>query len=191
MAHAGLAGFLQNLSGSEMIVILIVALVVLGPERLPELARSAGRGLHKLRTMTEGLQTEVRDVLDDPSMKPLRDLGEFAARPRQKLGEYALEAQEEELAKRRAEAHANHAAAVDEEEPADSVADPGSEPGPSLPDGFGEPESGEMESSETESGELRPEPLSVGESSAHDEIAAPESGERADPGVDDRGHAHT
>ena len=83
-----------------MVVIAIVALVVLGPERLPEMARSAGKMLHKLRTMTEGLQSEVRDVMADPSMQPLKELGELAARPRQKLTEYALEAEAEERAKR-------------------------------------------------------------------------------------------
>lgn len=103
MAGSGLTGFLQNLTGTEMIVIAIVALVVLGPERLPEMARGAGRMLHKVRTMTEGLQSEVSDVMADPSMQPLKELGELAARPRQKLTEYALEAEAEERAKREAE----------------------------------------------------------------------------------------
>jgi sec-independent protein translocase protein TatB len=99
MAGSGLTGFLQNFGGGELIVILLVALVVLGPERLPEMARSAGRGLHKLRTMTEGLTSDMKEVIDDPAMQPLRELGELAARPRQKLAEYALEAEAEERAK--------------------------------------------------------------------------------------------
>jgi sec-independent protein translocase protein TatB len=124
MAGAGLTGFLQNLSGGEMIVILIVALVVLGPERLPEMARGAGRMVHKLKTMTEGLQTEVRDVMEDPSMQPLRELGELAARPRQKLTEYALEAEAEERARKEAAAHAEHRAAVAEADAAEAEAEP-------------------------------------------------------------------
>lgn len=90
---------IQNFGGGEIIVIIIVALVVLGPDRLPEMARSAGRMLHKVRTMSEGLQGQVKDVMEDPAMQPLRELGEFAARPRQKLSEYALEAEAEERAK--------------------------------------------------------------------------------------------
>jgi len=114
MTPAGSLGFIQNFSGGEMIVILIVALVVLGPERLPEMARSAGKMLHKLRGMTEGLQSEVKDVMDDPSMQPIRELGELAARPRQKLTEYALEAEAEERARREAERAAAAAAAAAE-----------------------------------------------------------------------------
>ena len=104
MAGTGLTGFLQNLTGTEVLAILVVALVVLGPERLPEMARGAGRMLHKLRTMTDGLQEEVRDVMADPAMQPLKELGELAARPRQKLTEYALEAEAEERARREAAA---------------------------------------------------------------------------------------
>lgn len=122
MAGAGLTGFLQNLSGGEMIVILIVALVVLGPERLPEMARGAGRMVHKLKTMTEGLQSEVRDVMEDPSMQPLRELGELAARPRQKLTEYALEAEAEQRARKEAAAHEEHRAAVAEADAAEAEA---------------------------------------------------------------------
>lgn len=92
-------GFIQNFGGGEIIVVIIVALVVLGPDRLPEMARSAGRMLHKFKTMTAGLQSQVSDVMDDPAMQPIKELGEFAARPRQKLAEYALEAEADERAK--------------------------------------------------------------------------------------------
>ena len=95
MSGTGLIGFVGNFGGGELVVIVLVALVFLGPDRIPEMARGAGKMLHKFRTMTEGLQSEVSDVLDDPVMKPFRELGEFAARPRQKLTEYALEAEAE------------------------------------------------------------------------------------------------
>ena len=103
MPGAGLSAFLQNFSTGEMVVIAIVALVVLGPERLPEMARSLGKMLHKLRTMGESLRDEMGDVIDHPTMEPIKQLGELAANPRQKLAEYAMEAEAEER-RRRAEA---------------------------------------------------------------------------------------
>jgi sec-independent protein translocase protein TatB len=103
------------------VIIALVALLVLGPDRLPEMARGAGRMLHKLRTMTEGVQSEVRDVMADPSMQPLKELGELAARPRQKLTEYALEAEAEERAKREAAAAEAAAAELAAAEAADAA----------------------------------------------------------------------
>ena len=123
MAGTGLTGFLQNLTGGEMVIIALVALVVLGPERLPEMARGAGKMLHKVRTMTEGMQSEVRDVMADPSMQPLKELGELAARPRQKLTEYAREAEAEERAKR----EAKEAAAAEADADADGADADGSD----------------------------------------------------------------
>ena len=96
MAGGRLLAFFQNFGSGELVVILLVALLVVGPERLPALARSMGKGLHKLRTMTDGMSSQVQDIANDPAMAPLRELGEFAARPRQKLAEYALEAEAEE-----------------------------------------------------------------------------------------------
>jgi len=116
MAGTGLTGFLENLKSTEILIIALVALVVLGPERIPEMARGAGKMLNKLRTMTEGAQSELRDVMADPSMQPLKELGELAARPRQKLTEYALEAEAEERAKREAKIAAQQQDAADDAE---------------------------------------------------------------------------
>ncbi len=142
MAGTGLTGFLQNLTGGEMVIIALVALVVLGPERLPEMARSAGRMMHKVRTMTEGVQAEVRDVMADPSMQPIKELGELATRPRQKLSEYAREAEVEERAQReaeaaKAEAAKTEAAKTEAAEPAAAKADSTEPDATSSEDGSG------------------------------------------------------
>jgi sec-independent protein translocase protein TatB len=55
-----------NLSGSEIIVILLLALVILGPEKLPEAMRKAGRAYSELRKMANSFQSEVRSALDEP-----------------------------------------------------------------------------------------------------------------------------
>ena len=51
----------------ELIVILVVALVVLGPKRLPEMARTIGKAMAELRRQTADIMDEfqVQAMLDD------------------------------------------------------------------------------------------------------------------------------
>jgi sec-independent protein translocase protein TatB len=60
-----------NLSGSEIVVILLLALVVLGPEKLPEAIRRFGRVYGELRRMSKGFQSEFKEAFDEP-MRELR-----------------------------------------------------------------------------------------------------------------------
>ena len=46
----------------ELVVIMVVALIVLGPKRLPEVARTLGKGLAEFRKATAGLTDELRDA---------------------------------------------------------------------------------------------------------------------------------
>jgi sec-independent protein translocase protein TatA len=54
-----------NVGPAELMVILVVALLVLGPKKLPEAARQMGRAISEFRRVTAGLQDEVRGVLDE------------------------------------------------------------------------------------------------------------------------------
>jgi sec-independent protein translocase protein TatB len=65
-----------NLSGSEIVVILLLALVVLGPEKLPEAIRRAGRTYAELKRMGNSFQDEVRSVLDEPA-KEMRETADL------------------------------------------------------------------------------------------------------------------
>jgi len=47
----------------EFLVIIVIALIVVGPERLPEIARSIGKTLRDLRAMSEGLTAEWQQEL--------------------------------------------------------------------------------------------------------------------------------
>ena len=51
-----------NISPLEIMVLLVIALIVLGPQRLPEMARSVGRGMREFRA---ALSSDGRDDDDD------------------------------------------------------------------------------------------------------------------------------
>ncbi|MHB8670911.1 MAG: Sec-independent protein translocase subunit TatA/TatB [Acidimicrobiales bacterium] len=53
-----------GLNPVHILVILVVALIVLGPHRLPEAARQVGRAMAEFRRWSDSLQSELRDVLD-------------------------------------------------------------------------------------------------------------------------------
>jgi sec-independent protein translocase protein TatA len=58
-----------SLGPAEILVILVVALIVLGPKRLPEAARQVGKTLAEVRKWSQGFQDEVRSVID-PDVAP-------------------------------------------------------------------------------------------------------------------------
>lgn len=55
-----------GLGFTEILVILVVALLVFGPERLPELARNLGRGLAEFRRASSDLRRSVMEA-SEPS----------------------------------------------------------------------------------------------------------------------------
>jgi TatA/E family protein of Tat protein translocase len=59
-----------SLGAPEILVILVVALLVLGPDRLPEAARQAGRFIAEARRMSAGFQAEIRDAMQTPVAGP-------------------------------------------------------------------------------------------------------------------------
>ena len=68
-------GVVFNLSGSEIIVILLLALVVLGPEKLPDAMRRAGKTFAEIKKLSSGFQDEVRKGFEEPT----RELKQTAA----------------------------------------------------------------------------------------------------------------
>jgi sec-independent protein translocase protein TatB len=55
-----------NIDGSEFIFIAVIALLVLGPERMPQLVRKVGKIVGELRRMSSGFQAEFRDAFAEP-----------------------------------------------------------------------------------------------------------------------------
>lgn len=54
----------MSLGGPEILVILIVALLVFGPTRLPEIGRQLGKAIRELRKVEERVKSEISSVLD-------------------------------------------------------------------------------------------------------------------------------
>lgn len=76
-----------NLSGSEIIFLLLAGLVVLGPERLPGVLRTVGRIYGQVRGVAQGLEKEIKDTFAEP----VSDLKQTAQQIRAGFGEVDTE----------------------------------------------------------------------------------------------------
>ncbi|MHB1488633.1 MAG: Sec-independent protein translocase subunit TatA/TatB [Acidimicrobiales bacterium] len=54
-----------SISPAKILLLLLVALIVLGPERLPDMARKAGKLFNDFRRVRTGLENEVREAFGD------------------------------------------------------------------------------------------------------------------------------
>lgn len=78
-----------NVGGGEFLIILLVALVVLGPTRLPDAARQVGKIMGEFRRMSSNFQREMQSAMNDPiskvtgqeTPKSLTDVTQTAALP--------------------------------------------------------------------------------------------------------------
>lgn len=68
-----------NVGGGELLVILLLGLLILGPERLPKAMGQVGRWVAQLRKLSTGFQDEIRRAMD-PDDVPFRP-GEQTLRP--------------------------------------------------------------------------------------------------------------
>ena len=58
-----------NIGSGEVLVILGLGLLVLGPERLPEFARKIGNFIKEARRMSRSFQEELRNAVEDPDIE--------------------------------------------------------------------------------------------------------------------------
>ena len=63
-----------NVGGGEVLVILIVALIVLGPNKLPGAAKQVGNFLTQIRQMSNDFKRELQDAVPDEVIDLKRDL---------------------------------------------------------------------------------------------------------------------
>ena len=65
---------------SEMLVLAVVALVVLGPERLPKVARQAGAWMGKLRRYVDDVKSDINRQMELSELRDLKNQVTDAAR---------------------------------------------------------------------------------------------------------------
>ena len=57
---------MPSLGFGEILVILVLALIIFGPRRLPEMGRTIGRSLKEFRRAATDLRSELEVDLDEP-----------------------------------------------------------------------------------------------------------------------------
>ncbi|MEU7764508.1 Sec-independent protein translocase protein TatB [Nocardia sp. NPDC049190] len=70
----------SNIGWSEMVILLVAALVILGPERLPGAVRWTTRSLRQVRDYASGATSQLKQELGpefEDLRKPLADLNEL------------------------------------------------------------------------------------------------------------------
>lgn len=68
-----------NFSPEKLFLVGVIALVVLGPNRLPHAARTLGRFVAQVKRMSSSFQDEVRSALAEPSEVVGSAVSEFRA----------------------------------------------------------------------------------------------------------------
>src|SRR3954451_2840570 len=56
---------MPSLGPAEILVVLVVALLVFGPDKMPEIARQVGKGFREFKRVQQHLKSELRDVVSE------------------------------------------------------------------------------------------------------------------------------
>ncbi len=67
-----------NMGMTEMIIIGAIALIVIGPKKMPDLARALGRGLTEFRKATNEFKSTVANEIQDSTGSEVKDLADMA-----------------------------------------------------------------------------------------------------------------
>ncbi len=62
--HIAMLLFISNLFSSDMIIIVFVALLLFGGEKLPEIARGLGKGIRDFKDASEGVKREINNQIN-------------------------------------------------------------------------------------------------------------------------------
>ena len=73
---------IPNVGPLELVIVLVIALIVLGPKKLPEFGRSVGRGMREFRGALTSETTKRDDRWDDDDDQPERPYRREVETPR-------------------------------------------------------------------------------------------------------------
>ena len=111
-----------NLGGGEILVIMLVALLVLGPAKLPDAARQLGKAVAEFRKVSGGFQRELRAALEaEPEPTPVAQVPSGLPATEEPPPEVAIDTAAADTAGDRtaaAETAAGQPAAADDGDPA-------------------------------------------------------------------------
>ncbi len=61
-----------GLGGTEIVIILVLALLLFGAKNLPQLGRSLGQGIREFKSGVSEVKTDIEKSLEDDAKKPER-----------------------------------------------------------------------------------------------------------------------
>ena len=59
---------MPNIGPMEILIVLVIALVVFGPKRLPELGKSVGKGIREFRGSVSGEDSDAPVAVEQPAV---------------------------------------------------------------------------------------------------------------------------
>ena len=64
-------GFIGNIGPWELVLVLVIALIIFGPGKLPEVAKSVGKGINEFKKASNEVKQQVQEAvsLDDDEKK--------------------------------------------------------------------------------------------------------------------------
>ena len=77
----------MGMGPGELVLILVIALIVLGPGKLPEIAQTVGKTVRQIRAISDGFQAELRKEIDSAATAAEERKSEKASEPPGKSSE--------------------------------------------------------------------------------------------------------
>ena len=61
---------IEGIGGPELMLIMFIVLLLFGANKLPELARGAGKAIREFKKATSSVETEMRRAMEEPPPPP-------------------------------------------------------------------------------------------------------------------------